>query len=793
MIISENWLRRLVSFRQDFTKLPALLTRAGIEAGPVESLSGLSRGVIVARVEDVIPHPNASGLSICTVATGKKKPVKVVCGAANVRPGMMTAYAGPKSELPGGVRIEAKTIRGHASEGMLCSEAELGLEEQSHGLIEWDQTLSVGISVNTALDLPDQVFEVELTPNRGDCLSMLGIARETAAVTGGALVKQTVKTTSARVDNSREVELDAPQGCPRYVGRVIRGVQKDQKSPDWMCERLRRAGLRSVDALVDITNYVMLELGQPMHAFDNDRLNGAIEVRMAAPKERLTLLDGQKLILDDASLVITDASGPVALAGIKGGAGSMISEKTESIFLEAAFFDPQTIARTARAFSLNTDASHRFERGVDFNLPLKAMARATQLVLELCGGTAGPVIDATEKAHLPKRGAITLRRDRLTRMLGTALPKKKVDAVFAQAGYAFTPSTSGWKVRPPTHRFDLVAEHDLVEEVARLSGYDTFPANRPRVLAGERLAPEADVELNRARDLLVDRGFFEAITYSFIGADLQRTASGGKGGIALKNPIASQLAEMRLALLPGLLLALGNNLRRQVRDVRLFESGHVFWGTARKPLESLSIGGVVTGSATGTRWDQKGRDVDFFDIKGDVESLIDLAGASGRTQFAATVHPSYQAGQCAEIFVDGASKGFVGRVSREMLRVVDIDRPVFAFELDWESVSRRRVPQHLPVSRFPQVSRDLSFEFDEAIDAARVMDCIRQGAGDLLQNAEVIDSYKENDAKSTRKSMTFRLTLQSEYRNLTDGEVDAVANHVVDAVGSELAGTLRGR
>ena len=792
MIVSENWLRTLVKFSQGFDQLPALLTQAGLETGPIQSIDSLPKGFITAQIKSTSAHPDADTLRICEVEIGKATTVQVVCGASNARAGLITVYASPGSELPSGTRIEKQAIRGVDSHGMLCSASELNLEEQSGGIIELDEDAALGKSANHPLGLPDQIFEVELTPNRGDCLSMLGVARETAAVTGGTLLSTAPATIKAGDKEKRKVELAAPIGCPRYVGRVIRGLKKDQKSPDWLRERLRRAGIRSIDALVDITNYVMLELGQPMHAFDNECLRGAIQVRMAEPKEKITLLDGQKLTLDDASLLITDDSGPVALAGVKGGAGTMISSNTDAIFLEAAFFDPATTARTARRFNLNTDASHRFERGVDFELPKRAINRATELVLAICGGSAGPIVDATEKKHLPKRAPIQLRSERLKRMLGTSLPAKSVDRVFTRAGYEFSRSGTGWSVLPPSHRFDLSEEHDLVEEVARLVGYDAFPTNWPNVAANSQLAPEAVVALDRARDLLVDRGYFEAITYSFIDSSLQAASSGGRSGIKLKNPIAAHLAEMRLSLLPGLLLALGNNHRRQVRDVRLFETGHIFSGTARKPKEQLNICGVATGSATGARWDQGATEIDFFDVKGDVESLLDLTCRGRQTRFLAASHPAYQDGQCAQVVIDGNAAGYIGRVAHALLNTVDIDRPVFAFELAWDAIRERPIPRHHPVSRFPQVTRDLSFEFAESVEAFEVQSCIEKVGGELLRGTEVLDAYKEKDSKSTKKSMTFRLTLQSDYRNLTDEEVEAVARSVVAEIAANLGGELRG-
>ena len=682
-------------------------------------------------------------------------------------------------------------IRGVRSDGMLCSASELGLEDQSDGLLELDPGLVPGADLNEQLQLPDRLFEIELTPNRGDCLSILGVARETAAVTGGVVKLPSFRKTRSKHGATRKVVLDAPQGCPRYAGRCITSVMPNSRSSDVVRERLRRSGLRSIEALVDITNYVMLELGQPMHAFDEERLHGEIVVRMANSGEKLTLLDGQKVGLDAESLVIADQSGAIALAGIKGGASTMISANTKAIFLEAAHFTPTVVARTARKFTMNTDASHRFERGVDFALPTMAIERASQLVVEHCGGALGPITCEDAPELLPKRKPIYLRRSRLKRMLGTTVPGKRVDAVFESAGFRFKKDTSGWRVTPPSHRFDLEAEHDLVEEVARLVGYDAFASHRPRVQAGHNLAPERQVFLDRARDLLVDLGYHEAITYSFISEALQQQASGGKSGIKVRNPIAAQLAEMRLSLVPGLLEALANNARRQVRDVRLFEVGHVFLGSARKSREEQRLAAVVTGAAAGTRWDQRGRPVDFFDLKGHVEQVLRLTGRAQGVNFESAEHPSYQTGQCARVTFAQKEIGWLGRINHHLLQTVDLDRMVYAFEINWDAICQTKIPSHQPTSRFPFVTRDLSMIFADDVAAMDVENCIKAAAGALLAGVEIIDLYKEKNAQSTEKSLTFRLTLQADYRNLTDEEADDIVRNVVRDVGATTGGQLR--
>ncbi|XXK23389.1 phenylalanine--tRNA ligase subunit beta [Arenicellales bacterium nBUS_48] len=791
MIISENWLREWVDFDASFEDLPKLLTQVGLEAGAVSVVPALPKGIVAARVDLVAPHPDADGLSVCQVDGGCEEQYQIVCGAENVREGMITALATPDTVLPNGQKISSQDLRGVMSDGMLCSGNELGLEDQSSGILELDPDLSPGRMLDEQFQLPDRLFEVELTPNRGDCLSIFGVARETATVTHGTLKEPTIKKVEPESKETRSITLDNPDDCPRYVGRVLGGVSPNTRSPDIIRERLRRSDIRSVDALVDITNYLMLEIGQPMHAFDNDRLKGGITVRRASPSEQLILLDGQKLTLGENNLVIADDSGPIALGGIKGGESTMISEHTSSLFLEAASFSPDSIAQTARQFNVNSDAAHRFERGVDFNLPALAIERASAMVIKLCGGTPGPLIDQTNLGSLPERRAIILRQARLERMLGTRLSTQAVDSAFEAAHFDFASVDAGWSVTPPSHRYDLTGEHDLIEEVARLVGYDQFESHPPRVRAGSQLAPENILDLDRAKNLLVDLGYFEAITYSFVSSELQGLVSGGEKAIVLKNPIAAHFSEMRLTLLPGLLSALTNNARRQVRDIRLFETGHVFQGTLRQRKERQYVGGVITGSATGTRWDQGDREVDFFDVKGHVESLMSGACSGKSLRFVESQHPAYQSGQCAEIFLDETRVGQMGRISHEVLTHQDLDQPVYAFEINFGLIQEIKIPSYMSTSRFPSLSRDLSFIFPYEAPSQTIIDAIRQSAGDLLISLELIDLYKEKPETSTKKSLTFRLTLQSNSRNLKDEDADTVARSVISHIDAEHDGVLR--
>ena len=791
MIISENWLREWVDFDPAFDSLPAILTGAGLETGIIEEVAPLPESIVAGYVREIAPHPDADGLTICHVDTGDSKTHQVICGASNVSKGVVAPFARIRTRLASGLKIDKAVIRGQTSAGMLCSAAELGLEEQSSGLLLLDPELRPGAPLNPHLQLPDRLLEVELTPNRGDCLSILGVAREVAALTGGSLLEPKLPRVRAIGSEPRLITLDGDGGCPRYVGRTITEVRPGARTPDLLRERLRRVGSRSIDALVDITNYVMLEIGQPMHAFDSDRLKGDIGVRSARPRERIKLLDGERVTLDADALLITDRSGAVALAGIKGGASTMIHEGTRAIFLEAACFNPSGIARTARRQNLNTDASHRFERGVDFKLPAKAIERASALVLKICGGKCGPRVESVTPRLLPKRRWVTLRASRLQRMLGVKVPTAKVSAVFTALGMNCQRIEGGWRVKAPSHRYDIAAEHDLVEEVARVVGYDRFPVNRPKVVASRQLSPEALVPLDRAKDFLVDRGYREAITYSFVSGDLQKHIRGRQSAVKLKNPISANMSEMRVSLLPGLLGALAYNKRRQVRDIRLFEAGHIYLKRGKVIRENQWLGGVVMGSANESRWDQDSRAVDFFDIKGDVE---DLARASQRTQdlsYTVGTHPAYQTGQYAEICVKGRTIGRIGRISTVLLTELDIAGPVFAFELDWELLQQGQIPEYSAASRYPAVNRDISLVVRKDTPAVAVQACIRSSAQALMVALELIDLYEAPEVGDQKKSLTYRLTLQSNYRNLTDDEVDRLIEAVLEDIREEIGGELR--
>jgi phenylalanyl-tRNA synthetase beta chain len=678
---------------------------------------------------------------------------------------------------------------------MLCSAAELGLDEDAGGLLELDAGLRPGTPLTQALQLDDHQIEVDLTPNRADCLSVAGLARELSALTGVAVKSPPIKAAAVRGTKRVTLTLQAKADCPRYAGRVIEGIDPRARTPWWMRERLRRAGVRSIHPVVDVTNYVMLELGQPMHAFDLDALSGGIVVRAARAGESLALLDGTTIKPPAGTLLIADSKRPLALAGIMGGQDSAVEAGTTNIFLESAWFRPQAIGPRARALGLHTESSHRFERGVDPDLQRRALERATALLTQIVGGRPGPVVEQRAGAQLPKRRAIALRSARVARLLGIDIPAKDIAATFKRLGLRAVRTGQGWRVTPPSWRFDLQRECDLIEEVARLTGYEKLPVTRPQAVLTPGALPEGRLEAARLRDILIDRDYQEAITYSFVDPAVQELIHPGVQPVALTNPIASDLAVMRLGLWPGLLQVLRHNLNRQQERVRLFEIGRRFVPEGGQTREPAVIAGLVTGDAYSRQWGLAARPVDFHDAKGDVEVLLAAGGQGAGFRFLPFEHPALHPGQTAEIrTADGQNPGQIGVLGRlhpAIAAKLAIDRPVFLFELDLDTLTRATVPCFREISRFPAIRRDLALVVDIGIPAARVLDGIRQTAGELLTNLQLFDEYRGEGIDSGRKSLALGLTFQDSSRTLREAEVEALMTQLIQALGSTMGATLR--
>jgi phenylalanyl-tRNA synthetase beta chain len=786
MKFSENWLRELVDIPADRAALAHRLTMCGLEVESTEVLGGALDGVVIGEIIEAAQHPNADRLRVCSVSIGGDTRLQIVCGAPNARVGLKAPLAMVGATLPGGVEIKAAELRGVDSFGMLCSGKELGIDADASGLLELPGDAPTGASFASWLGLPDAVIELGLTPNRSDCLGMRGLAMEVAAEFGTTAKLSPVAPVAPARAEKLAIELASGAGCPRYCGRVISDLDNAARTPGWMTERLRRAGLRPISALVDVTNYVMLELGQPLHAFDADCIRGSIQVRRAQQGEPCTLLDEREVALDPEFLVIADDAGAVALAGVMGGFGSRITNSTRRVFLESAHFSPAAISGRARKLGMHTDASHRFERGVDPELPRVALERATALLLEIAGGSAGPVVEAVIADELPERGAVRLRHARLTRVLGIEIPAAAVETILWTLGMQITPCAEGWSVVPPTWRFDIEIEEDLIEEVARIHGYDQIPTVAPRGEIVVAPVSESRLPLIRLRERLVARGYFEAITFAFLGeSELQRWRM-ANDSLALSNPLSGDLAIMRTSLLPGLITALVRNQYRQQSRIRLFELGRSYRASANGPIETELLSLVVSGDARPEQWGERARPVDFHDLKGDVEALTEGVGrwVAGGPE---CLHP----GRRAQLLIGEQVAGFVGALHPELARQLDLTGEVLVAELNLELVRSRPMPQPRELSRFPSVRRDLALVLPESVDYASLDRCVIAAAGDLLRELRLFDVYRGPGIETGCKSFAIGLILQDDSRTLSDADVDRLVAAVVERAAAELGAQVR--
>ncbi|WP_439888419.1 phenylalanine--tRNA ligase subunit beta [Pseudomonas sp. MBLB4123] len=791
MKFSEQWLRTWVNPQVSRDELVARLSMAGLEVDSVTPAAGVFSGIVVGEVLSTEQHPDADKLRVCQVSNGAET-FQVVCGAPNVRPGLKIPFAMIGAELPGDFKIKKAKLRGVESNGMLCSASELQISEDNDGLMELPVEAPVGQDIRAYLSLDDASIEVDLTPNRGDCLSLAGLAREVSALYGAPVTRPTIAIVPAAHDEVRPVEVLAAHACPRYLGRVVRNVDLSRPTPLWMVERLRRADVRSIDAAVDVTNYVMLELGQPMHAFDLAEINGGIRVRMAEEGEKLVLLDGQEVNLRADTLVIADHQRALAIAGVMGGEHSGVGERTRDLFLESAFFDTIAIAGKARSYGLHTDSSHRFERGVDWQLARDAMERVTALLLEIVGGEAGPIIEQVAPTQLPSVAPITLRAERVEQMLGLKMDEAEIERLLVALGLGVSTSGAGqWQVEVPSHRFDLSLEVDLIEELGRLYGYNRLPVRYPQARLAPQPKAEAAVELPALRRLLVARGYQEAITYSFIDPKLFELFSPGVEPLMLANPISADMAAMRSSLWPGLVKALEHNLNRQQSRVRLFESGLRFVGQLEGLKQEAMLAGVVAGSRMPEGW-AHGRDgVDFYDVKADVEALLASAGAADGFSFVVGEHPALHPGQTARIEREGRLVGFLGAIHPELAKTLGLDQPVYLFELLLSELAEGRLPAFRELSRFPEVRRDLALLVDREVPAAALLECIRTSAGEWLTDLRLFDVYHGKGIDPHRKSLAVGLTWQHPSRTLNDDEVGMATENILTSLEQRFNATLR--
>ena len=790
MKISEKWLREWVNPAADTQALADSITMAGLEVDSIEPAAAAFSGVVVARVKQVEKHPDADKLNVCQVDAGGEL-LQIVCGASNVREGLMVACATIGAVLPGDFKIKKSKLRGVESFGMLCSEKELGMAEQADGLLELPNDAPIGTDVREYLQLDDQVIEVDLTPNRSDCLSLAGIAREVGTLYQCDVTAVDIEPVAATIDDIFPISIEAPQACPRYLGRVIRNVNVKAATPIWMVEKLRRAGIRSLGPAVDVTNYVMLELGQPMHAFDLESLSGGIQVRMASTGEKITLLDGKEITATDNTLLIADADKPLALAGIMGGEGSGVDiEKTQHLFLECAFFMPLAIAGRAREYGLHTDSSHRFERGVDPELPASAMERATQLLLSICGGEPGPVTEQYSEVDLPMPRPITLRSARISRMLGIDFTSTQVEDILSRLGMSLEAQADGWQVTAPAFRFDIAIEADLIEELIRIYGYNNIPRTLPHYQPDMRSLDESTLELQRLKSVLVDRGYFEAICYSFVDPKWQAAIDPDLTPVALANPLSADLSVMRTSLWPGLLRAMQHNINRQQSRVRIFETGLTFIQQAGELKQESRLAGALCGDLQVEQWADKARKVDFFDAKADLEAILALGGLD-QVEFVRGSHPALHPGQTAQIKKAGEPIGWIGALHPQTQKTLDIDPTVYVFEVALSSLLEAAVPVFSPLSRFPEVRRDIALLVAEDIEVSRLVSTIKSNSTEVLQEILVFDVYTGDRIDNGLKSVALGLILQGFSRTLTDEDVDLEIENIVKALNQEFGATLR--
>ncbi len=794
MKFSELWLREWVNPAVDSDALSDQITMAGLEVDGVEPVAGAFNGVVVGEVVECGQHPNADKLRVTKVNVGGERLLDIVCGAPNCRQGLKVAVATVGAVLPGDFKIKAAKLRGEPSEGMLCSFSELGISDDHSGIIELPADAPIGTDIREYLKLDDNTIEISVTPNRADCLGIIGIARDVAALNKAPLVEPEIEPVAATVADTLPIQVDASDACPRYLGRVVKGINVKAPTPLWMKEKLRRCGIRSIDAVVDVTNYVLLELGQPMHAFDKDRIEGGIVVRMAHEGETLVLLDGTEAKLNADTLVIADHNKALAMGGIFGGEHSGVNDETQNVLLESAFFSPLSITGRARRHGLHTDASHRYERGVDPALQYKAIERATRLLIDICGGEAGPIIDVTNEATLPKRETIRLRRSKLDRLIGHTIAHEEVSDILKRLGCEVTEGQDEWHAVAPAWRFDLAIEEDLVEEVARLYGYNNIPdapVQAGLVMGSHR---EADLSLKRVKTLLNDKGYQEVITYSFVDPKIQQWIHPGEEALILPSPISSEMSAMRLSLLTGLLGTVVYNQNRQQNRVRIFETGLRFVPDTQAPLgirQDVMLGGAICGNRHDEHWNLAKESVDFFDLKGDLESLLDLTGKLSAIEFRKAKNPALHPGQSAEIYLKDEYVGFIGVVHPELERKLDLNGRTLVFELLWNKVADRVVPQAQEVSRFPANRRDIAVVVAENVPAADILnECKKVGVNQVV-GVNLFDVYRGKGVAEGFKSLAISLILQDTSRTLEEEEIAATVAKCVEALKERFQASLR--
>ncbi|QLJ09488.1 phenylalanine--tRNA ligase subunit beta [Pseudoalteromonas sp. JSTW] len=794
MKFSEKWLREWVNPAIDTQALSEQLSMAGLEVDGVEPAAAEFTGVVVGEVVECGQHPDADKLRVTKVNVGGDELLDIVCGAPNCRQGLKVAVATVGAVLPGDFKIKKAKLRGQPSHGMLCAFVELGISEEGDGIMELPADAPIGKDLREYLNLDDNIIDVDLTPNRGDCLGIKGLAREVGVLNSIDVNTLDIAPVAATIDDKVSIELVNDDACPRYLGRVIKGINLDAQTPLWMVEKLRRSGIRSIDPVVDVTNYVLLELGHPMHAFDLNAIEGGIKVRSAHAGEELVLLDGNTAKLNESTLVIADHNKALAIAGIFGGEKSGVTESTSDILLESAFFNPVAIAGQARSYGLHTDASHRYERGVDFALQKDAMERATALLLDIVGGEAGPVVEAVANDKLPKVTEVRLRRERLDRVIGYHIDDAKVTDILTRLGLDVKIVDGVWSADVPSYRFDIRIEEDLIEEVARVFGYNSIPNVAPTAKLKMTNHNESHVAVTKFRNTLVTRGYQEAITYSFVDPKAQAILHPQSDSLILPHPISVEMSAMRVSLMPGLLASLVYNQNRQQPRVRLFEHGLKFLRDeqAENGVNQVAvIGGVISGLAHGEHWVQEKRPVDFYDLKGDVEALLAISNDMSRFEIKAEQSDGLHPGQSAVIYADGKKVGFFGAVHPQVQKSLDINNTAFVFEIEMSALEKRKLPEAVAVSKFPSNRRDIAILVEDHVKSGDIFKVIEKVGGNQLVDLNLFDVYKGKGIEPNYKSLAIALTLQAVDRTLEEKDINQVVDNVVAALAEQFNASLR--
>jgi phenylalanyl-tRNA synthetase beta chain len=792
MKFSESWLREWVDPKLSAQQLCEKLTMSGLEVESLMPVTEKFSGVVVGEVISVAKHPEAERLNICAVNAGTGSTLSIVCGASNVKSGMKVPVALANTVLPRNRKIIVAELRGIMSQGMMCSALELGLGEDNEGLFELPADAPVGKDIFEYLKLDDQLIDVSITPNRGDCLSIRGIAKDVAAITETTVHERKIPTVKATTKTVLPVTIQVPAECPSYVGRVIQNVKANTPTPVWMREHLRRFGVRCISAIVDITNYVMLELGQPMHAFTLEQISGGIHVRKSKKDESIKLLDGTDATLDAETLIIADDKVPVAVAGVMGGLNSAVTLETQNIFLESAFFKVAPVAYASRKYNLSSDSAYRFERGIDPTFQRAAMERATELVLEIAGGEAGPIIDVTYEEHLPQPAVIDLRAARIKMLLGCDIDADSIEIIFKHLEFSCKKTKDGWQVTVPARRSDVTMEADLIEEIARVYGYDRIPQHLFAAAMQTSNTAENKIPLSRFRVALKDQGFQEVVTYSFISPKMQSLFDPHLKPKPLVNPMSADMAVMRTSLWPGLVSALLYNLNRQQSRVRIFESGLRFIEDANGLTQDRMLSGLITGAADPEQWGSKTRPADFYDLKGDLENLFQLTHDQSEFTFKPGTRAALHPGQTAEILRDGQLVGVIGSLHPSIMRSLKLDAKVFLFELFLSELERLEPLKMTEISKFPEIRRDLAILIDHSVPAKAVQYTIKEVAGELLKQVDIFDVYQGKGIDPGRKSIALALTLQHSSRTLVDEEVAELMNKVIAQLNSQFNAELRG-